>query len=91
MHWVLYVAEIVRALSSIDSPGLQTDSELVDQLRSDLEGLMSELADLSSQNDELMAAKDSDHALIQNLDGQVKEYKKKYETAKTELRGLKGT
>jgi protein SPA2 len=59
-------------------------------LRSDLEGLLSELADLSHRNDELMIAKESDLAVINNLDMQVKDYKRKYETAKTELRSFKG-
>ena len=38
-----------------------------------------------------MIAKESDLAVINNLDMQVKEYKRKYETAKTELRSFKGT
>lgn len=62
----------------------------MEQLRSDLEGLITELADLSHRNDELMTAKDSDLAVIQNLDAQLKDYKRKYEAAKTELRSLKG-
>jgi archaellum component FlaC len=62
----------------------------MDQLRSDFESLMSELNDLSLRNDELMSAKDSDLVVIQNLDAQLKEYKKKYEMAKTELRSFKG-
>lgn len=70
--------------------GLQSQSEIVEQLRSDLEGLISELADLSHRNDELMTAKDSDLSVIQNLDAQLKDYKRKYEAAKTELRSLKG-
>lgn len=69
---------------------LQSDRETMDQLRSDFESLMSELNDLSLRNDELMSAKDSDLVVIQNLDAQLKEYKKKYEMAKTELRSFKG-
>lgn len=68
----------------------QGDAETVEQLRSDLEGLMAELADLSNRNDELMTAKDADLAVIHKLDIQLKEYKKKYEAAKTELRSVKG-
>ena len=52
---------------------------------------MTELADLSRRNDELLAAKDDDLAHIRELEGQVKEYKRKYEQAKTELRSAKGT
>ncbi|KZT19829.1 hypothetical protein NEOLEDRAFT_1141535 [Neolentinus lepideus HHB14362 ss-1] len=67
------------------------DPEMIDQLRSDMEGLMAELTDLSRRNDELMNAKDSDLAVIRDLDMQVKEYKRKYEQAKTELRSVKAT
>ena len=51
---------------------------------------MIELGDLSRRNDELMAAKEADHNVIKDLDSQLKEYKRKYEQAKTDLRGLKG-
>ena len=55
-----------------------------------MQGLMEELTELSRRNDELMTAKDADLAVIRDLDAQCKEYKRKYELAKTELRGLKG-
>jgi protein SPA2 len=64
--------------------------DVVDQLRSDMEGLLLELNDLSRRNDELMTAKDSDLIVIRDLDQQLKEYKRKYEQAKTELRNVKG-
>ncbi|KAL1742355.1 hypothetical protein HDZ31DRAFT_43446 [Schizophyllum fasciatum] len=67
------------------------DPEIIDQLRSDMEGLMAELEDLQRRNDELMAAKDSDLSVIRELDSQLKEYKRKYEQAKTELRSVKAT
>lgn len=63
---------------------------MIEQLRLDMEGLMTELADQSRRNDELMTAKDADLALIRDLDSQLKEYKRKYELAKTELRSVKG-
>ena len=66
------------------------EAETIEQLRSDLEGLMMELTSLQNRNDDLMAAKESDLQIIHNLDMQLKDYKKKYEAAKTELRGLKG-
>ncbi|KAL6304991.1 hypothetical protein BKA93DRAFT_731941 [Sparassis latifolia] len=65
--------------------------QLLDQLRSDMEGLLTELSDLSRRNDELMTAKDSDLVIIRDLDSQLKEYKRKYEQAKTELRSVKAT
>jgi hypothetical protein len=55
-----------------------------------VEGLLTELSVLSRRNDELMAAKDSYLAMIRELDTQLKEYKRKYEQAKTELRSVKG-
>lgn len=51
---------------------------------------MTELSDLSKRNDELMTAKDADLVVIRDLDSQLKEYKRKYEQAKTELRSMKG-
>ena len=51
---------------------------------------MTELSDLSRRNDELLAAKDNDLAVIRDLDAQLKDYKRKYEQAKTELRSVKG-
>ena len=56
-----------------------------------MQGLMEELTELSRRNDELMTAKDADLAVIRDLDAQCKDYKRKYELAKTELRGLKGS
>jgi protein SPA2 len=55
-----------------------------------MEGLIKELSDLSRRNDELITAKDSDLSVIRDLDNQLKEYKRKYEQAKTELRSVKG-
>lgn len=68
----------------------QADAEVVEQLRSDMQGLLIEVSDLSRRNDELMTAKDSDLVVIRDLDNQLKEYKRKYEQAKTELRSVKG-
>jgi len=73
------------------SISFQADPEVIDQLRSDMEGLLSEVSDLSRRNDELMTSKDSDLVVIRDLDAQLKEYKRKYEQAKTELRSTKGT
>ncbi|KIJ15449.1 hypothetical protein PAXINDRAFT_168952 [Paxillus involutus ATCC 200175] len=67
------------------------DHEMMEQLRSDMEGLMAELIDLGRRNDELMTAKDADLAVIRDLDNQSKEYKRKYEQAKNELRSVKAT
>ncbi|KAH9846801.1 hypothetical protein C2E23DRAFT_851461 [Lenzites betulinus] len=71
--------------------GGSVESSILDQLRSDMEGLLTELSDLSRRNDELLASRDSDLATIRDLDTQVKDYKRKYEQAKTELRSVKAT
>lgn len=63
----------------------------MEQLQSDMQGLITELGDLSRRNDELMTAKDADLVVIRDLDNQLKDYKRKYEQAKTELRSVKGT
>lgn len=55
-----------------------------------MQSLLTELDQLSRRNEELMTAKDSDLIVIRDLDGQLKEYKRKYEQAKTELRSVKG-
>lgn len=49
-----------------------------------------EFGDLSRRNDELMTAKENDLNVIRDLDSQLKDYKRKYEQAKTELRSVKG-
>ncbi|KAK0195779.1 hypothetical protein F5146DRAFT_1027040 [Armillaria mellea] len=67
------------------------DPETIEQLNSDMQGLLRELDDLSRRNDELMTAKDSDLVVMRDLDAQLKEYKRKYEQAKTELRSVKAT
>jgi len=73
------------------SRGSERDTQLVDQLRADLESLVTEVAELSNRNEELMAARDTDNNLIRELNNQQKEYKRKYEQAKTELRSIKAT
>ena len=70
---------------------IKADPQLLRQLQSDMQGLMEELTELSRRNDELMTAKDADLAVIHDLDAQCKDYKRKYEVAKTELRGMKGS
>ena len=76
---------------SFSHQSIKADPQLLRQLQSDMQGLMEELTELSRRNDELMTAKDADLAVIRDLDAQCKDYKRKYELAKTELRGLKGS
>ena len=83
---------MIRYFLSIDCSHqrFKADPQLLRQLQSDMQGLMEELTELSRRNDELMTAKDADLAVIHDLAAQCKDYKRKYESAKTELRGLKG-
>lgn len=55
-----------------------------------MQNLVDELRELSQRNDELMADKDADQATIHSLTNQLKETKRKYDHAKTELRNFKG-
>ncbi|KZV75957.1 hypothetical protein PENSPDRAFT_599275 [Peniophora sp. CONT] len=72
--------------------GMSEDAEaVVEQLRNDTEGLLTELGDVSARNDELIAAREADARTIRELENQVREWRKKYENAKTELRSIKAT
>lgn len=55
-----------------------------------MEAVLEEIKDLATRNEELLSSKNADLATIQDLEEQVADYRKKYERAKTELRGLKG-
>ncbi|CAK5265603.1 unnamed protein product [Mycena citricolor] len=83
--------ERCEELEQGQSGGGGADPEVVEQLREDMQGLLAELGDLSSQNDELLSAKDADALMIRDLEAQAKDYKRKYEQAKTELRSFKAT
>lgn len=62
-----------------------------ESLRKDIQGLLDALQETGARNEELMADKEADMVLVQTLNSQVKEYKRKYEQAKTELRNNKGS
>lgn len=51
---------------------------------------MEELGSLAVRNEELLADRDEDAAIIKRLDGEVQEYKRRWEATKTDLRNLKG-
>ncbi|CEH11846.1 SPA2 PROTEIN [Ceraceosorus bombacis] len=65
--------------------------DLVNELRSEVTSLLDEIRQLSTRNDEMMAEKESDLVVVRDLNNQMQSYKRKYETAKTELRALKAT
>ena len=51
---------------------------------------MEELKAVSARNEELMVERDEDGELIQQLEADVADYKRKWETTRTQLRNLKG-
>lgn len=86
-----HVEDLQALEEQMQNGGNQADGNILNQLRSDMEGLLTELTDLSQRNDELLASKEEDANIIQNLTSQMKDYKRKYEQAKTELRSIKAT
>jgi len=69
---------------------MQESKAIIDDLKSRMEGLLEEVKELANLNEELSSSKDADLTTIRDLEEQVADYRKKYERAKTELRGLKG-
>ncbi|KAG8932703.1 component of the polarisome [Tulasnella sp. 418] len=84
------VQELEQELYDNRNSGSVNGSEVAG-LRQEMQSLVDELRDLSSRNDQLTAEKEADQATIYNLTSQVKDYKRKYEHAKTELRNFKAT
>jgi chromosome segregation ATPase len=66
------------------------DAQDTASLQAEVQNLLDELKDVGLKNEEILAEKDSDYQTIQSLSKEVKEYKRKYEQAKTELRNFKG-
>lgn len=51
---------------------------------------MEELSSLAIRNEELLADREEDAAIIRRLDNEAQEYKRRWEATKTDLRNLKG-
>ncbi|GAC96071.1 hypothetical protein PHSY_003650 [Pseudozyma hubeiensis SY62] len=66
-------------------------TEVVTELKQEVSNLLEELRELSARNDEMQADRDNDIVVIKDLNAQMANYKRLYETAKTELRNLKAT
>lgn len=66
-------------------------TEVVNELKQEVSTLLQELRDLSARNDEMQSDKDADVTIIKDLNSQIANYKRMYESAKTELRTLKAT
>jgi uncharacterized protein YlxW (UPF0749 family) len=55
-----------------------------------MQSLLEDLREMAASREDLAAERDADSQTIRELSSQVQEYKRKYEAAKTELRGIKG-
>lgn len=77
-----------REKNSVQTFGDSTS--IIEDLKSGMEELLEEVKELAARNEELVSAQEADGDTIRELEAQVADYKKKYERAKTELRGLKG-
>ncbi|KAG8752017.1 component of the polarisome, partial [Ceratobasidium sp. 423] len=74
-----------------DGQGNGGSGGVTDQLRREMQTLLDDLREMAANRDDLAAERDADSQTIRELSSQVQEYKRKYEAAKTELRGLKAT
>ncbi|KAK0567665.1 component of the polarisome [Tilletia horrida] len=64
---------------------------MVNELKGEVSSLLDELRALSERNDEMIAEKDNDHIMIRELNSQLSNFKRKYESARSELRAFKAT
>lgn len=89
------LAERAEAGGQDDFEALQKDhaqqAEVVAELKQEVSNLLEELRESSARNDEMQADRDNDVTVIKDLNAQMANYKRLYETAKTELRNLKAT
>ncbi|KAG8904620.1 component of the polarisome [Tulasnella sp. 403] len=86
------IQELQNRIEDLESNGTRRVSpEATNELRAEMQNLVDELKELAQRNDELLADKDADQTAIYNLTSQLKDYKRKYEHAKTELRNFKAT
>ncbi|KAE8226084.1 hypothetical protein CF319_g1277 [Tilletia indica] len=63
----------------------------VHELKGEVSSLLDELRALSERNDEMIAERENDHIMIRELNSQLSNFKRKYETARSELRAFKAT
>ncbi|CAD6934679.1 unnamed protein product [Tilletia controversa] len=63
----------------------------VHELKGEVSSLLDELRALSERNDEMIAERDNDHIMIRELNTQLSNFKRKYESARSELRSFKAT
>lgn len=85
-------AEISRLKSEVDQYRSKYNSQIdaTENLKNEIEGLVDTLKEMNQRQDELVHQREADLERIVALSDEVKDWKGRYETAKTELRDLKG-
>lgn len=66
-------------------------AQTIKELQNELINLVEELKAVSARNEELMTEKEQDDELIRTLEEEKAEFKRKWETTRTQLRNLKAT
>jgi DNA repair exonuclease SbcCD ATPase subunit len=89
VSWITSSYAYIKSPVLIGRPVIQS-AEAIKELQNELIILMEELKAVSARNEELMAERDEDGELIQQLEADVADYKRKWETTRTQLRNLKG-
>ncbi|KAL9937667.1 hypothetical protein V8E36_003212 [Tilletia maclaganii] len=64
---------------------------IVHELKTEVTSLLDELRALSERNDEMIAERDNDHIMIRELNSQLSNFKRRYDSARSELRAFKAT
>lgn len=86
-------AELSDLRNELDSfrskHSMQQDA--TENLKNEIEGLVDTLKEMNTRQDDLVNERDADLEKIHKLEEEVKEWRNRYETAKTELRDLKAT
>ena len=80
---------MISLLTASECPRKQS-AEAIKELQNELIILMEELKAVSTRNEELLAERDEDAETIQRLEADTADYKRKWETTRTQLRNLKG-
>lgn len=69
---------------------LRSQSDAAGNLRNEMDGLVDTLREMNQRQDELVTQAEGDQTRITELENEAKEWKKRYEGAKSELRDMKG-
>ncbi|KAK9899371.1 hypothetical protein P389DRAFT_194371 [Cystobasidium minutum MCA 4210] len=86
-------AELSKLEREIDSfrSKYNNEKDATENLKNEIEGLVFTLKEMNVRQDDLVNDREADLEKIRSLEEEVKEWKARYEQAKTELRELKAT